>query len=325
MATTTSGQISVTPMLLTTMVRLEEIAEAMRGHRYEAEPGEPGWGSVRDGTDDVIGDVMARSRKGGRPEAVLTPDNYPRQARGRLYWDEPDKTLIRAYGGQANAATTNRLRAADITFAEYDENQFSVLVCERNDSSLRNYVIPELRSLIESLDGGATISRDGNPLAFGDDDFFRWLLYRATHSHVLDESVEILTIRAMSTEDNSYRLANLSRGVDLSRAELLALVAGATNRFGPAKFIVTAQHLGLTVSLEVTAGGQFSIYRTGTDYAIHEDDESAEDAGLRLLQDVAFELLPRLKQLHNADSAWRSFQRDEFIQECRVALVDAMT
>lgn len=319
MSTTTSGQISVTPVRIKTTATLEELAQALVEVRYSGKQGTRGWGSVKDGTDELLGQVTRERPRGGKPEPVLRSEDYPDQVRARLYWDEPDKALERAFGIGADALTTTRFRAADITFAAgVDDGELIALLGERNDSRLRNYVIPGVNDLLELVDDSAMILQDSNDLEFGDDDFFRWILYRATHDPVLNDDLEVLAVRSMSNQDMAYRPTNMTKGVELDRPELLALLAGTLNKFGPAKVVIWSAALSLRVYFEATANGQFSVYRGQSEYDLEPGEYlSHEEAGLRLLQDVAFEILPELKRAHNNDKEWRDTNRDAFIQEAR--------
>ncbi|WKN48842.1 hypothetical protein [Nocardioides sp. Arc9.136] len=320
MATTTSGQISVTPVRIHTTATLEALQDAIGKDLYRGKPGSRGWGSVKDGTDPLIGRVTRERPSGGRPEPVFDPDPYPKQLRARLYWDERDKRLEQVIGMQGDSTAVSLLRAADVTFAPSSQDGELVgLLGERNDGRLRAQVLPAVEDLVRSVDKSATLQRDDNDLSFGDDDFFRWVLYRATHDPELNDDLEILWVRSMANQDVSFRATSMTRGVELDRPELLALLAGALNKFGPAKIIVSSESLSLRVSLEVTSSGAFSIYRGDTEYDYDLNDEplSDDEEGLKLLQDVAFEILPELKRLHNADSDWRDTNRDAFRQEAR--------
>lgn len=325
MPATTSGQISVTPVLIRANVPLEAIADAIERARYTGQPGVAGWGSVHDETDKLQGQVLVSRPSGGVPEFLPGTDRYPAQVRSRLYWDEPDRTLTRAFGATerglvADRATTSRFRAADITVAETDRpGEFVGLLGERNEQRLRGQVVPALEEVLASVDPGFSIARDLNPLGFADEDFFRWLLYRATHAPDLDDRYELVEIYAIANQDLAYRSTSMSRGVELDRPELLALIAGESNRFGPAKFSVWCKELSLYISLEVRSSGQFAIYRGRSEYDLDFSEEplSHEEVGLRLVQDAAFTVLPDIKLLHHGDTAWTADARAAFAAEAR--------
>lgn len=328
MSTTTSGQISITPVRIVADATLDEIHEAVASTRlrYASRLDEPGWGSVRDETDDLLGQVMTRSISAGRPEPKITPEVYPEQVRARLYWDEPDRALERAFSEQIEVAATRRLRAADVTIAPGSrEGEFLGLLGERNETRLKHYVLPSVEKAVHLIDPRGLVLKDDNDLEFGDDDFFRWILYRATHSPQLNSDLIVERIRAMSNQDMAYRPTNLSNGVELDRPELLALLIGTLNRFGPAKFVVSSDALQLRLSLEVTKTGQFSIYRGDSEYELEPGENlAADEEGLRLLQDAAFEVLPELRRLHSADGEWREKHRDEFALEAKRLLRDVL-
>ncbi|NYJ73637.1 hypothetical protein [Allobranchiibius huperziae] len=321
MSTTTSGQISVTPVRIVADTTLDELHQAVTSLdlRYAGKIDQSGWGSVRDATDNLLGQVMTRSISAGQPEPKLSPEIYPEQVRARLYWDEPDRALQRALGETLEVAATRRLHAADVTItAGSRDGEFLALLGERNQSRLKNYVIPTVEKTVDLVDPRGQVLREDNDLEFGDDDFFRWILYRATHDPDLGSDLTVERIRAMSNQDISYRPTNLSHGVELDRPELLALLIGTLNRFGPSKFVVSSKDLKLRLSLELAKTGQFSIYRGDSEYDLGPGENlTPEEEGLRLLQDAAFEILPELRRLHNADGEWRETHRDEFKAEAR--------
>lgn len=313
-------------MTLRTTATLDDLFSVLTNVRYSGVAGARGWGSVKDGTDELVGQVLRERPRGGRPEPVLGGDLYPRQLRARLYWEETDKTLERAALGDPSNPVVSRLRAADVTFAEGDrDGELIGLLCERNPSRLRNTVVPEVTDLLRIVDRSATVAQDENFLEFGDDDFFRWLVYRYVHKRELDADLSLVEVRAIANQDVAYRPTNMSKGIDMDRPELLALLASNSNKFGPAKFIVWSENLGLEISLEATSSGQFSVFRGQSGYELEAGDEMDHDEiGLRLLQDAAFNVLPDLKQIYNADSMWRDTEREKFRQEARDALKAAL-
>jgi hypothetical protein len=327
MATITSGQISVTPVVLKTTASLESIRVQLDERRYRG--GEaPGWGAVDDGTDAVLGRVSQNRPKGGRPEPIRQSEVYPDQLHARLYWNEAERRLQEAaIGGEGGFLSTTTLRAADVVFAESShDGELLALLGERDAGRLRNFVVPGVRDLVRTLDKSATVRQDDVPLSMGDDDFFKWALYRYTHSPQIDADISIALVRAIANQDSAFRGTNLSDGVTLDRPELLSLVMrGTLTRFGPAKVVVYHKSLGLRVSLQITASGQFSIYKGHTAY----DDSSIEDLAeveyaRKVLQDVAFEVLPELLRLHGADKNWPDPNRNAFHQEAKDLLQDVI-
>ena len=72
------------------------------------------------------------------------------------------------------------------------------------------------------------------------------------------------------------------------------------------------QSIGLGVDLETRIDGGFSVFRGRSEYD-DEEGMTPVDKGLRLVQDVAFKVLPALKAAYNADNSWMTADREAFI------------
>jgi hypothetical protein len=319
---TTVGQISITPILVAASASLEEVSAAIASRRYDGDAAGSGWGSVRDGLDEAVGRLTNGRPRGADPELLQPDGRLPRQLRARYYWNEPERSLL-AFAGERQAHEINRFRAVDITLAETDRPGYLLaLIGERNPTRLRNVVLPALRDVMEAVSGGGQILEDSGELGFPDDDFFRWLLYRATHTPEISSDITLITIRSIGSQDGAFRTTAIGRGADLDRAEVLALVSGAANRFGPAKVMLWINSLRLYLSLEVRADGSFSIFRSATEYEyeLNEQPLPPFEESLRVLQDVAFVILPEVRRLHLQDAGWTGGDRDAFVLEARAML-----
>lgn len=317
MPITTQGLISVTPIRITSSASLAEMASVADLARYKAPPPSSGWGNVRDGSDALIGKVQQARIEGGHVEVIPGNDRYPSQFRARFYWDEPDRTMLRALGETGNPTLINRLDATDVTVSVTGESGVYLgLVSTRNDGQLFGHVLPALRNLVESIDSSSRIEIDNNQLAFGDSDIFRWLLARVASNPQLSPEMLLIEVRSINSQDVFHRVAMLSKGAALDRPELLALLSSTTTRFGPAKIVIYMNDLELGVDLEIHEDGGFAVFRGKSEYD-DEEDLSPEDKGLKLLLDVAYHVLPSLQTAYNADGDWRQTGRQIFLQQAR--------
>lgn len=317
MPITTQGLISVTPIRITSSASLAEMAEVANLHHYAVPPPSSGWGNVRDGSDALIGKVQQARIKAGLAEVLPEDDRYPSQFRARFYWDEPDRAMLRALGETGNPTLINRFEATDVTVSVTGENGVYLgLVSTRNDGQLFGHVLPALRNLVEAIDSSSRIEIDDNQLAFGDSDIFRWLLARVASNPQLSPVMLLLEVRSINSQDVFHRLAMLSKGAELDRPELLALLSSTSTRFGPAKIVIYMSDLELGVDLEIHEDGGFAVFRGKSAY---DDEEglSPEDKGLILLRDVAHHVLPSLQAAYNGDNDWRQTGRQNFLQQAR--------
>ncbi|WP_017936068.1 hypothetical protein [Nocardioides sp. Iso805N] len=317
---TTSGQSSYTPLLLRTTASLELISTAMRSQRYDRDPAGEGWGSVYDDTDAILGKITRQRPAGGKAELLTALESYPDQVRARYYWNEFDGSQLE-YDAQGEASLFHRLRACDVTLADTgNEGEYFVLLSESQPRRLKR-VLDGLTDTIEAVSDAVFMNQDDNPLSFGDDDFFLWVLYRATHDAALNGNLALVEIRSLSNESIRSRITSMGKGVDLSRPELVTLISDQSNRFGPVRFVVWSEDLQLTLYLQIKKSGEFSIYR-GDSYYDDPDmfDLPEEEQRLRLLQDAAFHVIPELKHLYSLDAEWRDTNRADFYAYAKSAM-----
>lgn len=316
----TSGQSSYTPALIRTAATLEDIVTALRDRRYDRDPTGAGWGSVYDDTDAILGKITRQRPIGGKAELLTGQNNYPNQVRARFYWNEFDSAQLE-YDAQGEASLFHRLKACDVMVSATDiPGEFLGLFSESQPRRLKK-VTDGLTDALEELDQSVTLSVADNPFAFGDEDFFLWVLYRATHSPTLNDNLAIVEIRSLSNESIRSRITSMGKGVDLTRPELITLISDQSNRFGPVRFVVWSDDLQLTLYLQIRKSGEFSIYR-GDSY--YDDEEMLElpeeEQRLRLLQDTAHHVIPELKHLHSVDGAWRDTHRAAFHDSSKEAM-----
>jgi len=203
-----------------------------------------------------------------------------------------------------------------ITASEHDGSHL-VLVTTRNRNALDRHIIPALTALYRGVDDGAVVYSDVSPLALGDDDIFLWILARSHNSPEITGDISIQNVRALSTEDSLRRSAALSRGVDLDRAEFLALIATQA-KLGPAKFSLSDEQLGLESDIELFSDGGFTVLVGESWY--RAEPLSRDQLGPQIVPDLAFSVLPRIRAAYSADSAWRSTGRDQYRADALSAL-----
>jgi hypothetical protein len=158
-------------------------------------------------------------------------------------------------------------------------------------------------------------------LALTDSDFFRWLLYRGHHDPQLTKHIEVTVVRDISGQDFRQRPTNVSRGADLDRPELLALVMAAQVEFGPIKVAVRDDELELEVEFELRNDGGFSVIMLRSEY---DEDPPRDEKGLRIVTDLAFKVVPEIRSAWNADKKWRDEHRDAFVDTAIAAMEKAL-
>jgi len=321
MPITTFGHVSVTPVRIETSATAAELLEASAGQLYRPPAPSTGWGSVHE-HDEIVGKIIKGRPQPRRPEVVEEDDIRPEQFRGRLYWDQLDKKALGLFGELAEPDSINSLQATDVTISPTaKEGVLLGLLGLRHDGQIRSYVIPALRELLLAVDDDARVYTDSSPIDFGDDDFFHWLLYRFHNKPQVSADIALQDVRSISSQDSLFRGANLSEGVSLDRPELLALISAATTKFGPAKLSLTDSHLGLDVDFQLYVDGGFSVYVGKSEYDV---DLPRAEIGLRLVQDLAYKIIPDLKSAYDADSNWRKKHRAAFQATSRTALAKVL-
>ena len=305
------GPSSYTPVLVRTTASLEQVSSALQGARYDRDPSGSGWGSVLDDTDTMLGKITRQRPRGGKAASHRMASIRSRSAPATTGTSSTRRSF--EFDAQGEAGLYHRLRACDVTLAPTgQQNELLGIFSESQPRRLKT-VIDGLADALESVDPSMTVDVADNPFSFGDEDFFLWVLYRATHSAKLSDNLSIVEIRALSNESIRSRITAMGKGVDLARPELITLISDQSNRFGPVRFVVWSEDLNLTLYLQIKKSGEFSIYRGDSFYDGEEMLElPEEEQRLRLFQDSAFHVVPELKFLHGQDSDWRDVHRAEF-------------
>lgn len=318
MTTLTRGHLSIKPVEVNTRIQLahavRDLTRNAEAAAAEAQVTEPRWGSITADDADLIGKRAARPPHGSEQidaNLAMPEANSPLLAL-RLYWFETDRQALEILGPE-QPSEFHRLRAADVIFAQREADAGSshlLLVTTRNRLALDRYVIPSIKKLYASIDDGAVVKSDTTQLTFGDDDIFRWIMARAHTQPAVGEGLTVPGVRSLNTEDDLTRASALSRGVDADRAELLALIATRA-RLGPAKFSISDDQLSLEADVELFPDGGFTVILGESWY--RSEPLARDSIGPKIVPDLAFSVLPRLRLAYASDSHWRMGGRDDYI------------
>lgn len=305
-------------MTLITTASLSALREAADELRYAASVPGAGWGSIDD-DPTILGQVGSVRLRGGAAAVLDEAERAPERFVGRFYSDQLDKKLVRAIGEDAEPQSIYTLQAADIIITRSTEkNRHLVLATSANAVFLGNDVVPALFTLAATAgDEVAQVLRDDTEAHLGDDDFFLWLLYRRTNNPALTSAITLTALRSISSADPFDRAAKLTKGADLDRPELLALVSGTAIRFGPARFAFTDASLDLAGEVELHIDGMFTPL-LGETYYEERLDRAA--LGPRVVNDLAFKVIPDIRGAYNEDNDWRTTHRASFTATSRSAL-----
>lgn len=315
MPVTSQGHITITSMVARANTELSTLMSLASNELYEGVPSR-GWGSLVDGREEMLSRPSRERINPSRPDVVDPSNNYPSQLRLRLYWDELDKRLFEVSQPGDDESRYYRFDATDVIVCESKTDEFLILVSTRNPKQLKNFAIPALRDLFQAADSGSQLTVDSSPLAFQNDDIFRWFIHRTATAPDLSDEISLVAVDSINSLDTLKRVSALTQGADLDRPELLALLANSSTSFGPGKILVADHVLALGIGLELRMDGSFSVLRGESDY---EDERglSAAEKGIRLVLDATFRVIPELQRLYNADSSWRSVERAASIASAR--------
>lgn len=309
-------------MTLITTAGLTAIRDAADRNRYTGQVPHAGWGSVAD-DPSIIGQVGSGRFRGGKSVVLEEGERAPERFVARYYSDQLDKKIMRAIGDGAEPQSIYALQAADIIItSSVDQERHLVLATSANDAFLGNDVVPALVGLAAAAgDDSARVLRDDSVAHLGDDDFFLWLLYRRTNDPQLTPAITLTALRSISSADPFDRAAKLTKGADLDRPELLALVSGTAIRFGPARFAFTDSSLDLAGEVELHMDGMFTPLLGVTFY---DDRLDRAALGPRVVDDLAFKVIPDIRAAYYADSEWPKKHRNAFTMGSRSTLADKL-
>lgn len=319
----TRGLLSISVFKVKTKEGLAGIAKAASESRYPAAAEEPstGWGSLAD--EEVFAaptGVQLKTYKGFKP-AVLTNHNATKTLGLRYYYDQVDPSLVKRFGSSADWRTISNRFAFDILLLDEDEpDQLTALVSTRKQDEITNHVWPALTELVSGEVPPGSLSSASITEEF-DPDFFLWLLYMLNENTRIAPNVKLSAILDLNGVFVGRR-SSMSQGVDMTRDDLLALVARDRASLGPAKIAIVhyAEPEGY-FEIQIHRDGGFQVYRNSK----YEDSElkklSIAVSGQRMVQDVWETILPVIRTQYQDDTAWRQTRRPQFVAWARDELL----
>lgn len=311
MANFTSGHLSVWVASIKTNVTLQQLQHEMTQQRPSHAAMQPGWSSIYD--DTALLNTISPPPQLSTPQVDPPSGNlYPERLLGRLYFWAADPGMRRALGTTATPQQTHRLRAVDFMFSRVDADTLMVVISTRNWIEQQT-VKPALESLVLAIDNSALVQMDSSPLDLIDSDIFMWLLHRSAANPQVATGLKLDKIREITSQDVLSRGANLSHGVDLSRRELLALITNDSIRFGPAKLVVIYDETNAYLDFELFKEGGFSVNAKGSQYAAVM---SRAVIGPQAMQDLAFGVVPLLREAFTFDRTWAASDKATFLDSC---------
>lgn len=313
----TKGQLTTTPVGLTTTLSLEQLQTSIDENSSQISL-DGGWGSLAD-SPEYLGQVGRRDIEVGKPRLDPRNDYLPERLKFRRYWWQLDRSAVRVLGKATEPANVLALQACDVIISPTaTENQFLALFTTRDEGAIRGYAIPQLEALVETQAAHLQASFSENTLNVLDPDFFFWLMYRVHNSPKITDEITLNYLRDINGMDTSDRTASLKNGVDLDRAELLAMIMGGFTSFGPATIELTDSALQLDLCVRIFLNGGFQPILG--DSAYQTIPHAAEPIGVRLVDDIAYRVLPELIHAFNSDEAWKATDRDAYVKSARKSL-----
>jgi hypothetical protein len=235
-----------------------------------------------------------------RAEILPANDGLPRRLRLRYYWTQPDTRAVRRTAGSLDWRLVHVVEATDVIIYDVEIGR-TALVTSRTPGKFKK-VSDQVQVLLRSIDETAQITVD-HVAASVSNDFFLWLFYRnqsPTARHLVEQDLVLQGVTALSSM-SANKGARFKDGATLDRIELVALIAVATGKFGPAKFSVASGRLDAGFDLELHLDGGFQPYRTSK---YDEQIVGTSDFGPKVFDDMWMTVLPALRAAYEADESW---------------------
>lgn len=304
MGTLTSGQINVRTLRAYFDGTLDDVVEGAAQSLYPHNPEQEtaGWGNFND-DEAPIGQSSQLEVHASKPLVVAESESKPRRAYMRLYYDKVDVSLRKVLGTESDWRQLCIRQAVDVILFEGDrESGFQIQVASRDENELTRRIIPELKSVLLSIDAKARMDRDLIPEVLSPD-IFAWLLARFSQGLSITEGLSLDTIREIRSADGMMRGARFTETANVDRVDIASLILEGSSDFGPAKLSMTSAGLDLSVDLELFLDGGFSVYRSS---AYGSEDIPSKELGPKLIEDLSLHLLPEMRQAYNLDDEWRN-------------------
>lgn len=308
------------PMRLETNASLIDLRSTLSTIKPDKKNQKTGWGAVTDGsqqlnqpdvTPSVTAPVILPEEQGRHPERLLA----------RLFWFRMNRTLRRARGTGSDPATYYDLQAIDVVISPVEgaADTYTVVVSTWDDAEITKQAVSALKSAVGAIDDKATLISDTSVLDLITPDFFLWLLFRFFHDKKITSEIELDAMRQATSMGALRRTTVMAQGLDLSRSELLALVADENVSFGPLKLALIHDGLDVNIDFELRIDGAFSV-TTGATFYTDDVDRNKFDERLREFFDAAYVVIPELKDAYQRDKKWNLTDRSDFRAQCRAEL-----
>ncbi|MCD5419803.1 hypothetical protein LRS71_09575 [Rhodococcus pyridinivorans] len=315
------GFLSVSVLRISTGATLDELASAMADRIYTnaGESSQSGWGSIEDGIES-----------GERtPSSVPFSPTAPRVEDGRhgfsmlgarFYYDVTNKSILDRLGKQSDwRLFSDRFGVDLLVVADQNGDGHTVLVASRKRDEVDGLIRPALREVVESVDSTGLIKS----IAIAeehDPDFFLWLLHRSFNRISPADDIVLNAIDRVQAHQQSGWVTNFTQGTSPDREDLLVNISKQAD-FGKLK--VGLDHAvdpegHFEVLLERDGG--FSAYRA-CEYEEENLNKLPPDLlGRRIVEDLWYVVLPKMRDVYNDDKVWRDKTRGDFIVWARTEL-----
>lgn len=315
----TSGRSGAYPTQLITTLTLEEIAEALTKEPPKHASLTPGWTGPTSGASGL---GLANVAPPKADMVILEAgEGYPRRLHARYYFFKVDSTLKSEHGTK-DQKIIHKLDALDLFVSETGDgsNKKLCLFSSANDDTMAP-AYKSLDELVRSEDTAAQSTFDSSPLTFGDPDVFLWLLTRRRDDAKFDDLVSLMKIDRISGQDAHRRLTALSKGVDFDRPSFLVAVADVET-LGPARLRVRDLGADSRLYFDLKVNGAFAVISSQTTYRNMLDSDRVR---LTAVQDLAYRILPLIRETYLKDQEWRDTGRDAEFLKAAKALIDLYT
>lgn len=309
MPTLTSGRLNVTPCFAAATVGLDELRDALDAVKPDNQNMVPGWGAV-DTDDHGIGDFGAAAPISSPVVAGATGD-FPRRLFARFYyWVTDTRPSVRLLNNPT-PGQTHYLDAVDVIASE-DAGGLLLLLSTRADQDLGR-TVHALAQVLHALDHNAVFDVNARTSLYFDDDIFLWLIERKLSEPTVSPGVTIAGVTNLDTRDNRDRVNVLRDDIDNGRSSFLTSVADG-DRLGPLRFVIRLPDAPAKLTLSLWRDGSFAVLKSATHYG---SAANVANEWLQATQDLAYKLLPLLRDLHSADQDWFNARRIAFIEAAR--------
>jgi hypothetical protein len=145
-----------------------------------------------------------------------------------------------------------------------------------------------------------------------------WLLVRLRDNASLGTHISLARIDSISGQDAGRRLTQLTQGVDFDRPSFLTAVADV-DRLGPARLKIIDSELRARWVFDLWVDGSFKLVNGMVRY---RSGPSEDHKRWLSVHDLAYRVIPLLKQSYRSDQAWADTGRSAEVERAVRALTD---